>query len=134
MLVEAALGIPILLYVTFGLIEFGDYFYVKHSLMDAAHAGAMAASIGGASYSSVTSAVSSSITSASLANSGYTVQVQDNGTVVNTLSNVNAGDFITVTVSATWSTAANNCRPMGFISGSKVVTGTVVMRTEPTPQ
>jgi Flp pilus assembly protein TadG len=127
---ETILILPILLYMGFGTVEFGYYFYVKHSCEGAARDGCRAAIVAGALYSDVTSAVSTSMSAANLASSGYTVTVQDNGTTIGSLSSKVAGDTITVTVSCTWGTAGQGYRPWNMIGSSKVVVGTAVMRDE----
>jgi Flp pilus assembly protein TadG len=127
---ETILILPILLYMGFGTVEFGYFFYVKHSCEGAARDGCRAAIVAGALYSDVTSAVSTSMSAANLAGSGYTVTVQDNGTTIASLSSKVAGDTITVTVSCTWGTAGQGYRPWNMIGSSKVVVGTAVMRDE----
>jgi Flp pilus assembly protein TadG len=127
---ETILILPILLYMGFGTVEFGYYFYVKHSCEGAARDGCRAAIVAGAQYSDVTSAVSSSMSAANLGSSGYTVTVQDNGTTITSLSSKVAGDTITVTVTCTWGTAGQGYRPWNMIGSSKQVIGTAVMRDE----
>ena len=102
---ETILILPILLYMGFGTVEFGYYFYVKHSCEGAARDGCRAAIVAGAQYSDVTSAVSSSMSAANLGSSGYTV-------------------------TCTWGTAGQGYRPWNMIGSSKQVIGTAVMRDE----
>jgi Flp pilus assembly protein TadG len=127
---ETILILPILLYMAFGTVEFGYYFYVKHSCEGAARDGCRAAIPAGALYSDITSAVSTAMSAANLSGSGYSVSVQDNGTTVVSLSSAVAGDTITVTVSCTWGTAGAGYRPWNMIGSSKSVTGSAVMRKE----
>jgi Flp pilus assembly protein TadG len=127
---ETILILPILLYMAFGTVEFGYYFYVKHSCEGAARDGCRASITAGAAYTDITNAISTSMSAANLASSGYTVTVQDNGTTITTLASAVAGDTITVTVSCTWSTAGQGYRPWNMIGGSKQVTGNAVMRKE----
>lgn len=127
---EMILILPVLLYLAFGTVEFGYYFYVKHSLEGAARDGARAAIPSGAVYSDITSAVSTAMSAANLSGSGYTVQVKDGSTVITSLSSASAGDTITVTVTCTWGTAGAGYRPWGLIGTSKQVVGTAVMRKE----
>jgi Flp pilus assembly protein TadG len=131
-LIQTALVLPVLLSITFGTVEFGDYFWVKHNYMDAALAGANAACVAGASYSDVTAAVSNVLSSAKL-NSNYTMTVKDNGTTISTLTSAAAGDQLTVTVAGTWGTVAGACRPMGLIGSSKQVLGIATMTMELSP-
>lgn len=129
-LLEAAIVLPVLLYLAFGTVEFGYYFYVKHSLEGAAREGARAAIVSSAVYADITSAVSSSMSATNLGSSGYSTVVKDNGTTIGTLASATSGDAITVTVSCNWSTVGSGYSPWGFIGSSKVVTGAAVMRHE----
>jgi Flp pilus assembly protein TadG len=129
---ETVLILPVLLYLAFGVVEFGYYFYVKHSLEGAARDGCRAFISAGATLTDVTNAVSTSMTASNLASSGYTVQTQDGTTVLNAgnYTTAVAGDTITVTVTCTWGTAGAGYRPWGLIGTGKQVVGTAVMRKE----
>ena len=129
---ETVLIMPVLLYLAFGVVEFGYYFYVKHSVEGAAREGCRAFIVSGATLTNVSTAVTASMHAAQLDNSGYTAVTQDGSTV---LTNANytsaiAGDTITVTVSCTWGTAGAGYRPWALIGASKSVIGTAVMRKE----
>lgn len=122
---DAALVFPILLSLTFGTVEYGYYFYVKHTLQGAAREGARAGITPTAANSDVTSAVTSSLTAAGLQNSGYATTISP--------SNVNGltpGTSITVTVTCTWGTVGSGFRPLGLIGTNKQVKGVTVMRKE----
>ena len=127
---EMVLILPVMLYLAFGTVEFGYFFYLKHSLQGAARDGARAAVPAGAVYSDVTAAVDSAMQAANLSGSGYTIQVKDGATVVANLSTMVAGDTVTVTVTCTWGTAGAGYRPWGLIGTSKQVIGVAVMRKE----
>jgi Flp pilus assembly protein TadG len=129
---ETVLVMPVLLYLTFGVVEFGYYFYVKHSLEGSARDGCRAFIAAGATLTDVTNAVSASMTAANLSGSGYTVQVLDGATVLNAgnYATAVAGDTITVTVTCTWGTAGAGYRPWGLIGTGKQVIGSAVMRKE----
>jgi Flp pilus assembly protein TadG len=129
---ETVLVLPVLLYLAFGIVEFGYYFYVKHSLEGAARDGCRAFIAAGATLTDVNNSVSSAMTAANLGSSGYTVQTQDGATVLNSgnYTTAVAGDTITVTVTCTWGTAGAGYRPWGLIGTSKQVIGTAVMRKE----
>lgn len=121
-LLETAIVLPLLLSLSFGLVEFGHYFYVKHCLEGAAREGVRAAIVQGAQNSDVTAAVSRAMAAASLQASGYTVS--SNPANVNTAE----GTELTVTVTCSWSKVG--LRPLGLIPSSKLVVGSVVMRKE----
>src|SRR5438105_13017998 len=70
---DMALVMPVLLSLTFGTVEFGHYFYVKHCLQGAAREGARAAITNTATNTDVTTAISNAMSTAGLGSSGYTV-------------------------------------------------------------
>ncbi len=119
---ELALTLLILLNVTYGTIEFGQYFYVKNQLQGAAREGARAGVPQGATATDVTTAIASVMTLAGLQSSGYTVtQSGATGTT---------GTSVSVTVKCTWGTVGSGYRPFSLIGSSKQVQGTAVMRKE----
>jgi|SRR4051794_6106639 len=122
---DAALVFPILLSLTFGTIEYGYYFYVKHSLQGAAREGARAAITPTAVNSDVDTAISNSMAAAGLSSSGYTVTKNPS-----TVSGQVAGTSITITVTCTWGTVGSGFRPLGLIGTAKQVKGVTVMRKE----
>jgi Flp pilus assembly protein TadG len=139
---ETILVLPLLLYLAFGIVEFGYYFYVKHTLEGAARDGCRAFIPPGASMASgandVQNAVDAAMSAANLSSSGYSITVTDKpaaGGASYTLTSVNyasavAGDTISVTVTCTWGTAGAGYRPWGLIGSSKQVAGAAVMRKE----
>jgi Flp pilus assembly protein TadG len=122
---DAALVFPILLSLTFGTVEYGYYFYVKHTLQGAAREGARAAITPTAANSDVTSAVTAAMTASGLTNSGYTTTISPAS-----VSGLAAGTAITVTVQCTWGTVGSGFRPLGLIGSAKLVKGITVMRKE----
>jgi Flp pilus assembly protein TadG len=140
-ILDAALVFPILLSLTFGSIEFGHYFYVKHTLQGAAREGARAAATG-TSMTEVTDAVARSMGAAGFAASKYTVAVfkvtgtdaQGNPTGPQltssdiTSSLPTTGTPLLVKVYCTWGTVG--IRPMRLLDATRQVNGTTVMRRE----
>ncbi len=127
---DAALVFPILLSLTFGTVEYGYYFYVKHSLQGAAREGARAGITPTATNSDVTSAITASMSASGLTSSGYSTSITSNGTSALNVSGLTAGTQIWVTVTCTWGTVGNGFRPMGLIGATKLVKGVTVMRKE----
>jgi Flp pilus assembly protein TadG len=128
--IEAALVLPILLALAFGTVEFGHFFFCKHTMQGAARDGARVAILSGSTNSSVTTAVGNTMTSAGFTSGEYAVTIT-NATTSATIGNVGTvatGTPIKVNVSATWSTIG--LRPMRMISGSKQVTGFTIMVKE----
>ena len=120
---EAALVVPILLYLAFGTVEFGYFFYVKNNVQGAAREGVRASIPPGATNTDVTSAISSQMTAAGLQSSGYTVT-----TTPSNISGLAPGTTVTVNVQCTWGTVG--LRPLQLISAAKLVKGQAVMRKE----
>jgi Flp pilus assembly protein TadG len=136
---ELSISLLVLVYLCYGMIEFGYYFYVKNAYDGAAREGARAAIVAGAAYSDVTTAVSNAMNPTGI--SSYTVKMYINnappapvgsgsGTAVTTLTGSVAGDTIYVVVQGTWGTVGSGFRPMGLIGSSKTIFGSSVMRKE----
>ena len=126
---DAALVFPILLSLTFGTVEYGHFFYWKHTLQGAAREGARAAITPTAQNSDVTTAVTTAMTAAGIPSANYTIKIRNSTdtTDVNVAS-IAAGTPILVKVYATWGTVG--MRPLGLIGASKQVLGMTVMRKE----
>ncbi len=126
---DAALVFPVLLLLTFGCVEFGHFFFIKHTMQGAAREGARAAITPGATNGDVTSAVQVAMNAAGLSSSGYSVQVLDGaGTSSVSAASVAAGSAIQVRVSVGWGSVG--VRPLGLIGTAKQVVGQTVMRKE----
>src|SRR5438477_3413619 len=96
---DMALVMPVLLSLTFGTVEYGHYFYVKHCLQGAAREGARAAITASAVNSDVTTAVSNAMSASGLSSSGYTVTFTPSN-----ISGLAEGTSITISVQCTWGT------------------------------
>lgn len=120
---EAALVLPILVGLAFGTVEFGHFFYVKHSLQGAAREGVRAAILNDASNATVNKAVGDALASAGLAQSGYTVTLTPSD-----VGEAEAGTNVTVAVQCKWGQVG--VRPMGLIGADKNVRSVAVMRKE----
>ena len=126
---DAAFVLPILFTLMFGTIEYGHYFYWKHTLQGAAREGARAAIPAGAQNADVTTAVTQAMNAAGINPSKYTVKIRnatDSADV--TVQNVTAGNGILVKVYSVWGTVG--VRPLGLINDQKLVSGQTVMRKE----
>ena len=76
---DAALVFPMLIMLTFGSVEFGYFFFAKHTFQGAAREGARAAITPGATNTEVIARVSEAMTAAGFASGQYTVSIR-NGT------------------------------------------------------
>jgi Flp pilus assembly protein TadG len=128
-LIEAALVLPILLALAFGTVEFGHFFYCKHTLQGAARDGARVAILSSSTNTSVITAVGNTMTAAGFTSAQYSVAITNTSNVaIADIRTVTTGNAIKVNVSATWSTIG--IRPMNMISGTKQVTGFTIMVKE----
>jgi len=119
--------LPIILMLSFGVVDYGYYMYLKNTFQGAALNGVRAAIPATATNAIVTSAVSSAMTAAGLQSSGYTVTLTPSD-----VSTAAAGSNVTVQVTATWGNVGTHAlgSAWGGISASKAVTGTAVMAKE----
>ncbi len=126
-LIELVLVLPILLSLSFGIAEYGYYFYVKNTMLGAARNGARQAILSTATNTTVTSAISSTMTAAGLQNTGYTVT-----TSPASMTGLPTGQLITVTITVNWGTAGVHVLPswLGGISNSKSVVAVACMNRE----
>lgn len=77
--VEAALILPILLILTFGMIEYSWMFLKDQNITNAARAGARVGATADGTNTQITTQVDSLMTSYNLQNSGYTTSIKVNG-------------------------------------------------------
>jgi Flp pilus assembly protein TadG len=126
-ILEMALTLMVLLYLTFGSIEFGYFFFVKNTVQGAAREGARAGITPSGSNSDVTAAVNNALTAAGLNTGNFTTTVKVNGTVANA-NTATAGQSVEVSVQGTWGVVG--LRPLGLIGTSKNVRGAAAMRKE----
>ena len=128
--IEAALVLPVLLALAFGTVEFGYFFYCKHTFQGAARDGARVAILSSSTNSSVTTAVSNTMTAAGFTSGEYSTTITNasSGATISNVGTVATGTPIKVQVTATWSTIG--IRPMNMISASKQVVGFTIMVKE----
>ncbi len=130
---EAAIIVPILVILAFGMAEYSYYFFVKHTLEGAAREGARNAITPTATNASVIAAATAQLTAAGGTGWGATIAITNtSGTPITNVTTVAAGTAIEVSVSCTWSSVG--VHPLaglpGDIPGSKTVVGTCIMRKE----
>ena len=127
---EASLALPVLLYFSFGMIEFGQYFYAKHTLQSASRDGCRQAILGTATTAAAPAAVANTMSAAGFASSGYTLTFTNTAgsTTYSDISTVAAGTAIKATVTVNY--GAVGVRPLGIISATKQVVGITTMVKE----
>ncbi len=129
-LIEMAFVMIPLTYIAFGTVEFGYFFYIKHSVQGAAREGCRAAIVPSATATDVQTAVVGSLFAAGLIpTNSYASMTSKNYTLtISPVVTSTAPTPITVSVSNTWGTVG--IRASGLIGAAKTVTGTSVMRKE----
>ncbi|MEX2219250.1 MAG: TadE/TadG family type IV pilus assembly protein [Phycisphaerales bacterium] len=93
MMVEAALVLPVLFLMVFGIIEYGWMFLKSHEISLATRDGARAGSLAGGTTADITSAINTRLTQAGIGSGLSTV------TVVPAPELLNRGETFTVTIS-----------------------------------
>lgn len=132
---EAALIFPMLIFLTFGSIEFGYYFFAKHSFQGAAREGARRSIVTGETNASVTTVVSESMTAAGFLPGTYTVAIRNPADTGNVdIATAAPGTSIMVKVSAPLSSVRLMSPLMLKATNSdgsaRMVAGQTVMRKE----
>ncbi|MEM8873464.1 MAG: TadE/TadG family type IV pilus assembly protein [Planctomycetota bacterium] len=129
---ETALVLPLLAALTFGIIEYGYFFYVHHSVQGAARQGARAGAVDGGTNTDVNAAIAQAMDNASLKNINYTVKIHDGSGTVTAAESASAGSSVAVEVDINWQDASLvklGSFAYGAILPSKVH-GSTVMRKE----
>ena len=129
-IIEMALVLTLLLNLTFGMVEFGYYMYVKNSFANAAREGVRACMVPGAVNSDVTTAVTNALSGAKFPANSYSSSITDTSGNSLDVSTTTQGSSIEVTVSGTWGTVGNGFRPLKLIGSTKTVSSLCVMRKE----
>jgi hypothetical protein len=136
---ELVLAMPIMLSLPFGLVEFGQYMYIKHCFESAARDAMRVAILPNATESQVTGILTSTLSQANVAYNSAWLTITDLGPgftgTVSDVSTVAMGDELELTLSTTYSTIPNAVRPLSAITGvgvgaSKLVVGECTMIKE----
>src|SRR5690242_1762346 len=102
-LIELMFAIVVLLFLMLGMIEFGYYFFVKHSMQGAAREGCRAAIVPSATSSGVTTAVAASLNAAGLNTSSTSLDTRYTLSILpSNWTGMTSGGSITVEIDASW--------------------------------
>lgn len=128
---ETALVLTILLSLSFGAVEYGYAFFLKHSLQGAAREGARAGIVDGGDNTAVTTAVKNYMTAAGFTDSSkYTIAITDTANAAVNAATVTRGQPVKVTISYKWGNIPAAYRPLGLMSTTTLIKGATVMRKE----
>ena len=123
--------LPVLLAFSMGMVEFGYFFFCKHTIQAAARDGARTAILASATHAQAQAAVKATMDNANFTNTqAYTVAFADplNGNAISNVALVTKGSGIRVTVTANYGSVG--LRPLGVIPANKAVTGVTTMIKE----
>jgi Flp pilus assembly protein TadG len=142
---ELSLTLTILFLLCWGMVEYGYYFFIKNTMENAAREGCRAGIVSTGTNTTVNQSilyqlqaaglVSNSVTAGStmpctLGNYSISATDSTTGTSVTNCANVNMGDTLTITITATWGTVGAGFRPMALIGSSKTLSAATSMRVE----
>ncbi len=124
-LIEMAFTLQLLLWLSMGCVEFGQYFYIKHCFESAARDGCRTAILGTATEAAVTTAITNTLAQANVTfnSSWLTISDLDAVTTVTNVANVPQGDRIEVALSTSYYQIPNVCRPLYSITGKGIGNG-----------
>ncbi len=136
-IVEMAITFSVLLFLSFGLVEFGQYFYIIHCFESAVRDGARYAILATATQAQTATTISSTLMAANVTYNSNWLTITDltTNTSVTDVSQVPAGDQMQFTLSTTYGNIPNAVRPLYSITGvgiapTKAITSTCVMVKE----
>jgi Flp pilus assembly protein TadG len=130
MIAEMAVSLPLLLFLSFGMAEFGQYFYIRTTFEAAARDAARAAALQTAAQADPTTAATRTLALAHVTfnSSWMTIVDSSNGNAtVTDVSTVPLGDVLIVTIHASYYQIPNAYRPLFQMTGigvdnTKVIT------------
>jgi Flp pilus assembly protein TadG len=128
---EAALVLPVLLSLSMGMVEFGQFFYAKHTLQAASRDGARNAILSTVTHSQAVAAVNNTMAAGGMSDTSkftLTFQNASGGATITDVGTVAKGTSIKVTVSSTVGNVS--VRPLGVIPAAKPVVGVTTMIKE----
>jgi len=123
-----ALAFPVLLYLIMGMIEFGQYFYIKHCFESAVRDGGRYAILANATQAQLVNTLTLSLQQANVTYSSSWLTITDltAASSVTDISQVPAGDQIQFTLSTTYGSIPNAVRPLFAMTGVGISSTKVV--------
>jgi Flp pilus assembly protein TadG len=136
-LIETAVALFVLLFVAMGMVEFGQFLYIKHAFNSAARDGARAAIISGGTQAKVVAAITNALQQANVTYNSSWLTMTDTTTsaTVTDVSTVPSGDTIKISLSVNYDLIPNVTRPLYTLTGKgikngKPITGVCAMMKE----
>jgi len=127
---ELCLVLPVLLSVSFAVVEFGQFLYIRHCFQAAARDAARVAALSSATQAQLNAALTSTLSLANVNYSASWLTITDlgpstNGTVAS-ISSVASGDTFQISLSTTYGSISNAVRPLSSFTGVGVKTSATV--------
>jgi Flp pilus assembly protein TadG len=128
---EMALALPVLLFLSMGMVEYGQFFYIKHCFEAAARDGSRYAILSTATQSQMVTTLRASLLQANVTYNASWLSMSDltAGSTVTDISQVPAGDQMQITLSATYSTIPNVVRPLFSMTGEGIGSSKILYTT-----
>jgi Flp pilus assembly protein TadG len=123
---QTAIVLPALLYMVFGAVEFGQFFYIRHCFVAAARDAARAASLATAVKADPANRATATLAQANVMfNSSWMtiVDITNANSTVTDCSTVPVGDKMQVTIQCAYSQIPNAFRPLYSMTGYGIGAG-----------
>ena len=119
-IIEMVFAFQLLMFIAMGMVEFGQYFYIKHAFEAAARDAARASILATATSISPSTAATYTLSEANVTFNSSWLTITDTtaGTAVSDVSTVPAGDILQVQLLATYDQIPNVMRPLYSITGN----------------
>ncbi len=126
---QTVIVMQVLLAVSMGVVEFGQFLYIRHAFQAAARDAARAASLPGATQSGVQAVAAATLMQANVTLSSAWLSCYDisadgtSTTTVTDVSSIASGDRVKVLISTTYDQVPNAMRPLYQIFGKGIGPG-----------
>ncbi|MDB5295351.1 MAG: hypothetical protein JWO31_1334 [Phycisphaerales bacterium] len=128
---EAALVLPVLLSLSMGMVEFGQFFYMKHTIQAASRDAARTAILSSVTHAQAQAAATSTMNAAGVSDTtkySVTFVNASGGATIADVGTAAKGTSIKVTVSST--AGQISVRPLGVITANRPIVGITTMIKE----
>jgi Flp pilus assembly protein TadG len=123
--IEMVFAFSLLMFIAMGMVEFGQYFYIKHAFEAAARDAARASILATATSSSPATAATYTLAEANVTFNSSWLTIYDTTTssTVTDVTTVAAGDILQVQISTTYDQIPNVLRPLYSMTGQGIKNG-----------
>jgi Flp pilus assembly protein TadG len=125
-MIETAVVLPVLLYMVLGAVEFGQFFFIRHSFVAAARDAARAACLANAVKADPASRATRTLAQANVTYQASWMTIVDitkSNSTVTDCSAVSMGDKLQVTISCPYDQIPNAFRPLYRMTGRGIGAG-----------